>query len=40
MEVTRKEGPGWEADLAAHVSEVLWIFTTFLNSLLYDYASS
>ena len=35
MEVTRKGGLGWEANLAAHVSEVLLIFITFLNPLLY-----
>ena len=35
MDVTRKEGPGWEANLLAHVSEVLFISTTFLNPLLY-----
>ena len=26
IEVTRKEGLGWEADLVAHVSEVLFTF--------------
>ena len=31
MEVTRKEGLGWEANMVAHVSEVLLIFITFLN---------
>ena len=30
-EVTRKEGLGWEANLAAHVSKILLVFTTFLN---------
>ena len=35
MEVTMNEGLGWKADLVAHVSEVLLIFTTFLNTLLY-----
>ena len=33
MQVTRMEDLGWKVDLAAHVSEIFWIFTTFLNSL-------
>ena len=35
MEVSRKEGLRWEADLAAHVSKVFLIYTTFLNPLLH-----
>ena len=35
MEVTGKEGLGWEANLATHVSKVLLVFTTFLNPLLH-----
>ena len=37
MEMTRKEGLGWEADLAAHVNEVLFNIYYFLNPLFYIY---